>query len=473
MLLAGCAVGPDYVKPAMDIPPAYRETAPWTVAQPAAADDRSAWWAGFNDPLLDQLVSQANLANQTVAQAEAQYRQALALADAARAGLSPTVGAGVASSRARSASNSGSGGAVATAHSVSLSSSWEPDLWGGVRRSVEAGEASARASGDDLAAARLSIQSTLVQDYVQLRAIDLQTALYASTIEAYQRSLKLVNSQYQQGVALRSDLALAESTLASAEAQALDLRAQRSQLEHAIAVLTGQPPAKLRIAPLPAPGGLAAPAEQTASLPANGLGLAVPAIPATLPAQLLERRPDIAAAERRVAQANANIGVAQAAWFPALSLSAGGGYSSTSIADLFNAPARVWSLGAALSQTLFDGGLRQANKAQAVAAYDATVAAYKQTVLSAFQEVEDNMATLATLDAEIAKQQQATAAARLAEQMSLKQYNAGTTTYLSVVTAQASALTSARTEAGLLSRRLVASAALIAGVGGGWYAAMQ
>jgi NodT family efflux transporter outer membrane factor (OMF) lipoprotein len=451
-LLAGCAVGPDYVKPAMDIPAAYREAGPWTAAQPAAADDQSAWWSAFNDPVLNDLVRQANLANQTVAQAEAQYRQALALADAARAGLTPTAAVGAASSRARTV---GANGGVGNAHSVTLSSSWEPDLWGGVRRSVEAGVASARASGDDLAAARLSIQSSLVQNYVQLRAIDLQAALYANTVSAYQRSLKLVNSQYQQGVALRSDLALAENTLAAAEAQALDLRAQRSLLEHAIAVLTGQPPAKLTIAALPAD---------------DGLRLTVPAVPAALPAQLLERRPDIAAAERRVAAANANIGVARAAWFPALSLSAASGYSSSSIADLFNTPARVWSLGAALSQTLFDGGLRQAHSDEAVAAYDATVAAYKQTVLSAFQEVEDNLSTLATLDAEIAKQQQATAAARLAEQMSLKQYNAGTTTYLSVVTAQATALSSARTETTLLSRRLVASTALIAGLGGGWHA---
>lgn len=446
-LLAGCAAGPDYVKPAMDIPAAYRETAPWTTAQPAAADDQSQWWTSFQDPVLNDLVDQANLANQTIAQSEAQYRQALALADAARANLSPTVAAGAAGARARS------NGATANTHTVSLSASWVPDLWGGVRRSVEAGEASARASGDDLAAARLSIQSSLVQDYVQLRALDMQSSLYARTTAAYQRSLQLVNSQYQQGVALRSDLALAESQLAAAEAEALDLRAQRSQLEHAIAVLTGQPPAKLSIAALPAD---------------TGLKLTVPTIPATLPTQLLERRPDIAAAERRVAAANADIGVARAAWFPALSLSAGGGYSSASVADLFNTPSRIWSLGAALSQTLFDGGLRKANDAQALAAYDATVAAYKQTVLSAFQEVEDNMATLSTLDAEIAKQQQATAASRLAQELALKQYRAGTTTYLSVVTAQATTLASERTVSTLLSRRLVASAALITGLGGNW-----
>ncbi|WP_229261877.1 efflux transporter outer membrane subunit [Duganella guangzhouensis] len=448
-LLAGCAVGPDYVKPAMELPSDYREAAPWTTAQPAAADDQSQWWTSFQDPVLNDLVDQANLANQTIAQSEAQYREALALADAARAGLTPTVSAGAATSRARSS------GAVATAHSVSLSSSWVPDLWGGVRRSVEAGDASARASGDDLAAARLSIQSSLVQDYVQLRALDMQSALYARTTAAYQRSLQLVNSQYREGVALRSDLALAENQLAAAEAEALDLHAQRAQLEHAIAVLTGQPPAKLQIAALPADAGLR---------------LTVPAIPATLPAQLLERRPDIAAAERRVAAANANIGVARAAWFPALSLSAGGGYSNSAMADLFNTPSRIWSLGAALSQTLFDGGLRKANDAQAIAAYDVTVASYKQTVLSAFQEVEDNLATLSVLDAEIAKQQQATDAAKLAQELALKQYRAGTATYLTVVTAQATTLAGERTVASLLSRRLVASAALITGLGGNWHA---
>jgi NodT family efflux transporter outer membrane factor (OMF) lipoprotein len=431
----------------MDIPPAYRETTPWTAAQPAAANAEAAWWNGFRDPILDGLVARANEANQSLRQSEALYRQAQAVADVARAGLSPTVAVGAASSRSRSS------GAVATSHAATLSSSWEPDLWGGVHRSVEAGEAEARATADDLAAARLSIQSSVVQDYVQLRALDLQTALYARTVAAYRRSWQLVGSQYREGVALRSDLALAENQLAAAEAEALDLGAQRSQFEHAIAVLTGQPPAALSIAALPQDAGMQ---------------LSVPAIPATLPAQLLQRRPDIAAAERRVASANANIGVARAAYFPALTLSASGGLSGATMAQLFNTPSRVWSLGASLAQTLVDGGLRQAQSAQALAAYDVTVAEYKQTVLNALQEVEDNLATLATLDAEIAKQQQASAAAGLAEQLALKQYSAGTATYLTVITAQTATLTSERTVAQLLARRLVASAALITGLGGGW-----
>lgn len=447
--LAACAVGPDYVKPKIDVPAQYKEAGPWAQARPARADASARWWTTFGDSTLDGLVERADTASQTLAQYEAKYRQARALADVARAGLWPTVGAQASTSDARTATAATTG----TSHTVGLNASWEPDLWGGVRRNVESGEASAQASADDLAAARLSVQAALVQDYVQLRAIDMQAALFARTVEAYTRSLKLVNSQYREGVALRSDVALAESQLAAAQAQAIDLRAQRSQLEHAIAVLAGAAPAALSIPPRPDPTDMA---------------LAVPPVPPLVPSQLLERRPDIAAAERRVAAANADIGVARAAWFPALSLTATGGYSSASMAQLFDTPSRVWSLGAALAGTLFDGGLRRARDAQAVAAYDATVAQYKQTVLSAFQEVEDNLATLAVLDAEIAQQRQASAAARISTDLALKQYEAGTSTYITVVTAQTALLSSERTVAQLLARRLVASSALITGLGGGW-----
>jgi NodT family efflux transporter outer membrane factor (OMF) lipoprotein len=464
LLLSGCVVGPDYVKPTMDVPAQYKEAGPWTQAQPARADASGPWWQAYGDTTLDGLVARANTSSQTLLQYEAQYRQARALADEARASLWPTAGVQAGTTRARSGGSVAGAAAasaagvtnaarVGTTHQVGLSASWEPDLWGGVRRNIEAGEATAQASADTLAAARLSIQATLVQDYVQLRAVDLQAALYARTVAAYQRSLKLVSSQYREGVALRSDVALAESQLASAEAEAIDLRAQRSQLEHAIAVLAGSAPAQLSIAPLPDPTDMA---------------LTLPALPALVPSQLLERRPDIAAAERRVAAANADIGVARAAYFPALSLSASGGYAGAAFSQLFDAPARVWSLGATLAQTLFDGGLRRARSAEAVAAYDATVAGYKQTVLNAFQEVEDNLASLAVLDAEIAKQQQAAAAARLSQDLALKQYEAGTSTYLTVVTAQTATLSSERAVAQLLARRLVASSALITGLGGGW-----
>lgn len=464
LLLAGCAVGPDYVKPTMDVPAQYKEAGPWAQAQPARVDASGPWWQAFGDPTLSGLVERANTSSQTLAQYEAQYRQARALADEARSSLFPTLGASLSTTRARSSGSTVSTGngttgtvvdtaRVGTTHQVGLNASWEPDLWGAVRRGVEAGEASARASADDLAAARLSVQSSLVQDYVQLRAIDLEMALYARTVEAYQRSLKLITAQYREGVALRSDLALAQSQLASAEADAIDLRAQRAQFEHAIAVLVGSTPAQLSIAVLPDP---------------TNMGLTVPAVPALVPSQLLERRPDIAAAERRVASANADIGVARAAYFPSLSLSASGGYAGAQFSQLFDAPARVWSLGATLAQTIFDGGLRRARTAEAVAAYDGTVAQYKQTVLTAFQSVEDNLASLAVLDAEIGKQQEAAAAAQISQDLALKQYEAGTSTYITVITAQATTLTAERTVAQLLARRLVASTVLITGLGGGW-----
>jgi NodT family efflux transporter outer membrane factor (OMF) lipoprotein len=458
-MLTGCAVGPDYVKPTLEVAAQYKEGGPWTQAQPARADASGPWWQAFGDPTLNALVERANTSSQTLAQYEAQYRQARALADEARSSLFPTLGAQVSTERARSSTSSVNSTSntnvarVGNTHAVGLNASWEPDLWGAVRRSVEAGEASARASADDLAAARLSVQSSLVQDYVQLRAIDLEMALYARTVEAYTRSLKLISAQYREGVALRSDLALAQSQLASAQADAIDLRAQRAQYEHAIAVLAGATPAQLSVAVLPDP---------------TNMGLTVPGVPALVPSQLLERRPDIAAAERRVASANADIGVARAAYFPSLSLSASGGYSGAAFSQLFDAPARVWSLGASLAQTIFDGGLRRARSAEAVAAYDLTVAQYKQTVLTAFQSVEDNLATLAVLDAEIAKQQEAAAAAQVSQDLALKQYEAGTSTYITVITAQATTLTAERTVAQLLARRLVASTVLITGLGGGW-----
>jgi len=446
--LAGCAAGPDYRQPPVDTPAAYKEARPWKTAQPQAIDARHPWWTLYGDPTLDELVAAANTANQDIRQAEAQYRQARSVADAAHAGFFPSVGLDANATRART--NTGSVIHVGNAENVGLTASWEPDLWGSVRRSVEAGQAGSAAAGADLAAARLSIQATLVQDYFQLRAIDRQAQLYARTVEAYQKALQLTQSQHAAGVALRSDVALAESQWQSAEAQRVDLQATRAQLEHAIAILTGQAPAAFTLPPV------------------EGLGTAVPALPPGLPSELLERRPDIAAAERRMAQANANIGVARAAWFPSLQLGAGGGLASSQLAPLFEAPNRVWSLGAALAATVFDGGLRAAHDAQAVAAYDATVAQYRQTVLAGFQEVEDNLATLRVLDQESVAQDRAVQAAQVAEQLALNQYRAGTATYLGVVTAQALLLANERSAVLLRGRQLVASAALIKATGGGW-----
>jgi NodT family efflux transporter outer membrane factor (OMF) lipoprotein len=464
LLLAGCAVGPDYVRPQMDVPAAYKEAGPWKTATPQVIDASHPWWEAYGDSTLSALVVQANAANQNIRQAEAQYREAQAIAAAAHAGFFPTVGINAGATRAQS--NSTGTVKLATTDTLGLAASWEPDLWGAVRRSVEAGNASAQASADDLAGARLSIQTTLAQDYLQIRVIDLQRDLYASTTAAYTKALELTQHQYAAGTVLRSDVALAESQLKTAEAQAVDLEAQRSQLEHAVAVLTGQAPASFTLPPL------ASSAQTTAASlsSTDALHVQLPVTPAGLPSELLERRPDIAGAERRVQAANANIGVAKAAYFPQIVLSASGGFSAGNLASLFNTPSRVWSLGTALAQTVFDGGLRQAHSDQAVATYDASVALYKQTVLGGFQQVEDNLAILRVLDRESALQAQAVQASQLAERLALSQYRAGTATYLSVVTAQQLSLTNQRTAAQVLGRQLAASVSLIAATGGGWTA---
>ena len=461
LLIAGCAVGPDYVRPSMEVPAAYKEDGAWKTATPQAIDPSHPWWEAYGDATLNGLLVQANAANQNIRQAEAQYREARALASAARAGFYPTLGLNAGANRAQT--NSTGSIERRTTDTLGLAASWEPDVWGAVRRSVEAGDASTQASADDLAGARLSIQTTLAQDYLQLRAIDLQRALYATTTAAYARALELTQHQYAAGTVLRSDVALAESQLRTAQAQGVDLEAQRAQLEHAIAVLTGQAPARFTLAALPA-------SENPALANAGTLGVQLPLAPAGLPSELLERRPDIAAAERRVQAANAQIGVAKAAYFPQIVLSASGGFSAGKLASLFDTPSRVWSLGAVLAQTVFDGGLRKAHSEQAVAAYDASVALYKQTVLGGFQQVEDNLATLRVLDHESQLQAQAVQASQTAERLALAQYRAGTATYLSVVTAQQLSLTNQRTAAQLLARQLAASVALIAATGGGWHA---
>ncbi|HEV7575635.1 MAG TPA: efflux transporter outer membrane subunit [Caldimonas sp.] len=450
--VSSCAIGPDYLRPAVEVPSAYKEDGHWKPAAPGSVDSREPWWTGYGDATLDQLVVAANAANQSVRQAEAQYRQALAAIDAARAAGLPQVGVDASGARGVSATTAPGN---ANTLSVGVTASWEPDLFGGVRRAVEASRASAEASGDDLAAARLAIQSALAQTYFQLRYLDVQRELFAATNAAFAKSLALTRAQYGQGVAMRSDLAFAEAQLESTQATAVDLDAQRAALEHAIAVLVGRPPAAFSLAEL---------------TPAKAYAARLPDIPRALPSELLERRPDIAAAERLAAAANAQIGVARAAYFPTLSLSASGALAASSLSTLISAPTRVWSLGAALAQTLFDGGLRRARSAEAVAAYDATVASYRQTVLTGFQQVEDDLATLGVLDQEIAHQDAAVRAAQLAERLALAQYRGGTVTYLTVITAQTLSLSNERTAVQLRSRQLSTSVALVAALGGGWRA---
>lgn len=455
VLLAGCAAGPDYVRPPMELPPAYKATGPWKPAAPAAAESGTAWWRIYQDPVLDSLVDDAMRANQTLRVSEAQYRQAHALSSAALAGLYPTLNANVSASRARTRLGNGST-QVGNALGVGFNASWVPDLWGSVRRGVEAAQANEAASADDLAGAKLAVQASVVQDYLSLRVTDVQRDLYAATTAAYAKALQLTQSQYRAGVVLRSDVALAESQYKTAQAQAVDLAATRAQLENAIAILTGRAPSTFSLA--------------AQSLTMDALRDRLPAVPTGVPSELLQRRPDIAAAERRAAAANANIGVAQAAFYPSLVLSGAASFNGAELAGLFDTPGRLWSLGASLAQTVFDGGLKTARREQAVAAYDAAAAQYKETVLSGLQEVENNLALLRLLEEELAFERDAVTAAQLAERSALAQYRAGSATFLAVVTAQTLALTNARTAVQLVGRELAASVSLVTALGGGWTA---
>jgi NodT family efflux transporter outer membrane factor (OMF) lipoprotein len=458
-LLGACAVGPDYVRPTAAVPAAYKENRGWTVARPADTADRGPWWEVFGDPQLNALAQQVDISNQTVKAAAAQYEQARALVESTRAAYFPTIGLNAAATRAQggrsaAASSSGAGTAgIGNTLSLAGTASWEPDIWGKVRRASEAQTSSAQASAADLAAARLSAQGQLVQDYFTLRQVDAQRQLYADTILAYEKSLQLTQNQYAGGVAARADVVAADTQLKTAQAAAINLGVQRAQLEHAIALLVGQPASTFSIPPTP-----------LADVPP-------PPVPAAgLPSQLLERRPDVAAAERRVAAANAQIGVAKSAYFPALTLSGSAGYQGSALANLLSLPNRFWSIGPALAETLFDGGARDAQTRQARAVYDQDVALYRQTVLGSIQEVEDYLAALRILDQQAVVQDAALQAARESVKLTLNQYRAGVVSYINVVTAQATELSTARTSVSLLGSRYVASVQLIQALGGGWHA---
>jgi NodT family efflux transporter outer membrane factor (OMF) lipoprotein len=453
LAVSGCMVGPDYKRPDIAVPTQYRENPPttgdWKTARPMPADASADPWSVFGDPQLTALINQATTANQTIAEAEANHRAAEALVRLARSALVPTIGASAGVTRSRSAATARSGPTVENAHAISLFASWEPDLWGAVRRSVEAASANAQSSDATLAAARLSIQSDVAQAYLGLRINDELRDLLASSVDAFDKALKLSQSQFRAGIVSRSDVALATAQLKSTQSQLTDVEATRAQFEHAIAVLLGKSPSDF-------------------ALPAAPLKATLPAVPVGLPSDLLERRPDIAIAERLAASANANIGVAQAAYYPSLTLGVSGGDSIASLGSFFTAPGRVWSLGATLAQTIFDGGARHAQTDQAIANFDAAAAQYRQSVLTGFQEVEDNVATLRVLENEQGTDDDAVTASRDAEHIALSQYRAGTTTYLAVITAQTAALANARTAVQLRGRRYSASVALIRAIGGGW-----
>lgn len=473
-LLAACgAVGPDHRTPsplgtgdsARPLPAIFKEAVPPAAAamqpaRPERAEATDRWWTVFGDAGLDALVAQVDAANPSLAQAEARHRQALAALEQARAARLPTVGANVSRTRAQGRAGTvavpGGGtvalssGTIADTLNASLSASWEVDLWGRVRRLVEAGEASAAAATADLEAARLSLKSQLVASYVALRVVEAQRALLEQIAESYQRVLSLTEQRAAAGVASKAEVLQARSQWLAVRAQAVDTGVQRAQLEHAIASLVGKAPAEFSI-----------PAATT-------LTLALPDVDPQLPAQLLERRPDIAAAERRVAAANAQIGIASAAFFPALTLNAGGGYRGPSLGDLISLPNRFWSFAPALAVTVFDGGARSAAREQALSAHAVTVAAYRQTVLAALQEVEDQLAALRVLEAEHAIQSESERTAVQSAAMILEQYRAGTAAQINVLAAQANELTARRALLAVQGQRLSASVALMKALGGRW-----
>lgn len=451
LLLSGCTVGPDYVKPGAEVPAAYREGNGWKSAEPRDHVARGKWWEMFGDPMLNQLVEQVSISNQTLAQAEANYRVAAAIIQATDAASYPTLSAGPGMTRSRASSNTNSNTprSVVQTDSLSFSASWQPDFWGRVRRGVEAGIANAQASAGLVETARLSAQAQLAQSYFQLRMLDGQRRLFDDILAGYGKALQVTQNQYKAGVTARADMIQAQAQLRTVQAQAIDLGVQRAQLEHAIAVLVGKAPAELKIAPA-----------DVTPLP--------PAIPAELPSALLERRPDIATAERRVAAANAQIGVARSAYFPVVSISSSGGYQSSLLAGLLTMPSRFWSIGPSVAETIFDGGLRQSQTDQAIAAYDASVAAYRQTVLTGFQQVEDNLSTLRILAEESSVQDEAVKASNQSLELALNQYRAGIISFLPVVVAQNNALANLRTASNLLGLRMTASVQLIAALGGDW-----
>ncbi|WP_397377695.1 efflux transporter outer membrane subunit [Pseudomonas sp.] len=451
LLLSGCMLGPDYQRPALEAPAQFKQIEGWTLAKPGDELARGQWWQLYNDAELNALVERLNVSNQNLAASEAQFRQARALVQGARAAFMPTVSGSAGATRGSQASGSStaSSSGVTRSYDLSLNAAWELDVWGKLRRSLESSRAGFEASAADLAAVKLSLQTELVQNYLQLRVLDDQQRLLDATVAAYARSLKLTENQYNAGIVPRSDVSQALTQLKSTQAQAIDLKWQRAQLEHAIAVLIGVPPSELSIAAR----------EQLPTLPE---------IPLAVPSQLLERRPDVAAAERRVMAANAEIGVAEAAWYPDLNISASGGYRGSSFANWIDLPNRVWSLGPQLALTLFDGGARQAERERSEAAYDQTVAQYRQAVLDSFREVEDALVQLRVLEEEAGVQQEALAAARESLRLIENQYRAGSVDFNSVVNVQATALNNERNTLSLLGTRLTTSVQLIAALGGGW-----
>ncbi|MDE8346678.1 MAG: efflux transporter outer membrane subunit [Acidocella sp.] len=445
--LSGCAIGPDYHRPVLAVPSGYKEAAGWVRAMPAAAAAKGDWWTNFDDAELNRLEAMVAVNNATLAADYDNYEQAQALVAQVRGGLFPAIGVTSGVTRA----GQGSGAPPHSSASFEGSASWTPDIWGKIRRQVQEQQAAASVSEADLANATLSAEASLAADYVDLRASDAAISLFRQTVAADEQALRITQNQGAAGVALPSDVVTARAQLAASQAQLINAGAARAQYEHAIAVLTGQAPAAL-------------------SIPAGPQIALVPVAAVPVPSLLLQRRPDIAAAERAMAQANAAVGVAVGAFYPDISLSALGGYAADPVGGLFSVSNSLWSLGANLTGTVFEGGTRRATVRAAEYAYDASVQSYRQTVLTAFQGVEDDLSSLRIYGQEAPVQAQAVADARQVLRIALNQYQAGTVNYTSVVSAQLVLLGDQENALSLTQNRLLASIALYQDVGGGFVA---
>ena len=453
-MLAGCAVGPDYRRPVAttNVPPAY---AGWKIAEPQADRPKGSWWEMFGDPELNRLEIAATVANQELKAAVAGFEQARASADITRANRFPTLSLAPAATRERDSNNRPVSGAAAghglsyNTLTVPLTAGYEVDLWGRVRRSVESARAQVQASADDLESVKLAIQAEVATDYFALRALDAEIGLLRSSVEVFRKSLELTRNRRQGGVASDLDVAQAETILQTTAAQLPATQLRRARFEHALALLTGQPASVF-------------------TLPEESRLSAAPVIPPGLPAELLERRPDIASAERHMAAANAQVGIAKAAFFPTLRFNGLAGLQSVDAGTLFTWPSRLWAVGPSLTLPVFEGGQRRATLHQARSAYDQTVALYRQTVLAAFADVEDNLAAQTLLAAESEQETAALAAARKQLDIATNRYRSGLVTYLEVATAQNLALQQERVVIGLRGTRLATTVALVKSLGGGW-----
>jgi NodT family efflux transporter outer membrane factor (OMF) lipoprotein len=452
-VIQGCAVGPKYTKPVAQIPPSYKEMGNWKPADPSDAARKDNWWEVFKDPELEALEDKLTVSNQTLRVAQDRFLQARAALKYSRAGEFPQISVGGAASRLRQSSNRALRGPTSpTNYSdfvLSGDVSYEADVWGRVRKTVESSRAEAQASAADLETVRLSLHAELALDYFTLRGLDAQKNLFDSTVAAFEKALELTQNRFQGGVASKEDVEQATTLLEQTRAQDIDITAARDQFEHAVAVLIGRTASTFNLPPSPSP-------------------VTPPAISPGQPSELIERRPDIAAAERRVEEANAQIGLAKIAYFPLITLNAIDGFESGQFTSWLAGPSALWSVGASALETVFDGGRRRAISDEARAAYDGTVASYQQAVLRAFQEVEDSLSDLRVLDEEAKTQDAAVAAAQRSLDQSVNRYKGGIDNYLTVITAQSLALANQRTAVNLLTRRMTSSVFLVKALGGGW-----